>query len=517
MISLLAPRGLRPAWIGITTLAAAVVLTSFFLYSSRLQITSSTVTVPDPVNHIVTDPNYVANNTTKTDASPVISETTMVEHLTQYFIDYPLQPPYKEHFGELGQRSRVLRDWLTLADQLPESASKNMLLNATERAALSLYPFLDRSKEQNTTHQPVADLRASFEPGSAGVVIPTSNNTLRFAAHLIGTLRSVLNSALPIQIVYAGDDDLGPGDRDRLSKIVESGPPLEFLDILTIFDDSALQLQTGGWAIKAFAALGSRFERVILADADAVLFQPPEVLLDHEAFVRTGALLFHDRLLWQNVFPERHEWYKSQIRQPSAALEKSLVWTKNYAEEGDSGLVVMDKSRTDILIALFHICWQNSYDVREEVTYKITYGDKETWWLGLELTGASYEFSGHYGGIVGWDQVDGRGRHKVCSFVIAHVDAKDRLLWYNGSLLKNKGKSSMKNEYEVPTNWMIDAEWQKGARKEDMSCMVGGESTNLTQHELNIMERSIEMAVSLDAMLYPVSNEIETTHDISTS
>ena len=457
--------------------------------------------MPDPVDHIVTDPTYVASNTTKTTVSPVIPDATLIDHLTQYFIDYPLQSPYKERFGELGQRSRILRDWIALADQSEDPTSMNLLLNATERVAVSLYPFLGKPKGKTATHTPVADLRASFEPGSAGVVIPTSNNTLRFAAHLVGTLRSVLKSTLPIQIVYGGDEDLSPDDRARLSDTVESGPPLEFLDILTVFDDSTLQLQTGGWAIKAFAALGSRFERVILADADAVFFQPPEVLLDHEAFVRTGALLFHDRLLWQYVFPERNQWYRSQIRQPSATLDKSLVWTEDYAEEGDSGLVVLDKSKTDILVALFHICWQNSYVVRDEVTYTITYGDKETWWLGLELTGASYEFSGHYGGIVGWDQVDSRGRHKVCSFVIAHVDAKDRLLWYNGSLLKNKGKSSMANEYEVPTHWMIDGEWEKGARKEDMSCMKGGESRNLTQYELNIMEQSIELAKNLDVMI----------------
>ncbi|OGM49450.1 hypothetical protein ABOM_001700 [Aspergillus bombycis] len=510
MISILAPRSLRPAWIVITAIAAAAVLSLFLLYTPRLQTTTSRVVAPDPVNHIVTDPSYVDNSTTE-NVSPVIADGGLIDHLAQYFIDYPLQPPYKEQFGELGQRSRVLRDWMTLADQSPESTTRDLLLNAAEKVAVSLYPFLDKSKGQNTTHKPVADLRASFEPGSAGVVIPTSNKTLRFAAHLIGTLRSVLNSTLPIQIVYAGDEDLGSDDRALLSKVVESGPPLEFLDILTVFDDSTIQLQTGGWAIKVFAALGSRFERVILADADAVFFQPPEVLLDHEAFIRTGALLFHDRLLWKDVFPERNEWYRSQIRQPSAALDKSLVWTQNYAEEGDSGLVVLDKSRNDILVGLFHICWQNSHDVREEVTYKITYGDKETWWLGLELTGASYEFSGHYGGIVGWDQVDSRGRHKVCSFVIAHVDAKDKLLWYNGSLLKNKGKSSMTNEYEVPTHWMIDAEWEKGARKQDMSCMKGGEVRNMTHYEFSIMERSIQLARSLDAMIYPVSNGTEKT------
>ncbi|KAB8068516.1 mannosyltransferase putative-domain-containing protein [Aspergillus leporis] len=502
MNSLLALRGPRPIWVG-TAAATVVLLSLLLLYTSRLQTTTSRVITPDHVKHIVTDPTYVDVSSTQGNLNTINVDAKLVHDVSQYFIDFPLQPPYKDHFGELGQRTRVLRDWLISADESQDPATKTLLMNAVERVAVSLYPFLEKPNRQNITQGRVADLRASFEPGSAGIVIPTSNKTLRFAAHLIGSLRSVLKSTLPIQVVYAGDNDLTPDSRERLSQLVESGPPLEFLDILTVFDDSTLQLQSGGWAIKAFAALGSRFERVILADADAVFFQQPEVLLDHEAFVRTGALLFHDRLLWPGAFKERHEWWESQIRQPSPALNISLVWTEWYAEEGDSGLVVLDKSRMDIFTGLFHIGWQNSYSVREETTYKITYGDKETWWFGLELVGAGYEFSDHYGGIVGWPQLDDKGRQKVCSFVIAHVDAKGRLLWYNGSLLKNKGKSDMADVYEVPTNWMIDAEWQKGATKQDMSCMVGGEMRNLTQEELGVMDRSIELAKILDAKIHP--------------
>ncbi|KAE8349280.1 mannosyltransferase putative-domain-containing protein [Aspergillus coremiiformis] len=502
MNSLLALRGFRPTWLSIAAVTAVAVLSFYLLYSPRLPTTPSTVVVTDPVNQILTDPTYV-DVATKTTVELVNTDASLINDLAQYFIDYPLQPPYKEHFGELGQRSRVLRDWLTLADQVQDPTTKTLLSNATERLAVSLYPFLEKPNNQNASQGPVASLRASFEPGSAGIVIPTSDHTLRFASHLIGALRSVLNSTLPIQIVYAGDADLTPKNRAQLSQTVKTGPPLDFLDIRTVFDDTTLQLQSGGWAIKPFAALGSRFEKVILADADAVFLQPPEVLLDHDAFLRTGALLFHDRLLWKGAFRERHEWWESQIRQPSAALASSLVWTEKYAEEGDSGLVVVDKARVDVLVGLFHICWQNSYAVREEITYKITYGDKETWWFGMELAGARYEFSGHYGGIVGWPEVDEKGERKVCSFVIAHVDARDRLLWYNGSLLKNKGRSDMEDEYEVPVNWMIDAEWHKGAAKQDMSCMVGGELRNFTLSERGVMERSIELAKSLDAFLHP--------------
>ncbi|PWY80774.1 hypothetical protein BO94DRAFT_470555 [Aspergillus sclerotioniger CBS 115572] len=445
----------------------------------------------------------------KTDSQPtaktITTDNALITDLSHYFADYPIQKPFKERYGELGRRNRVLRDWLIQADTSSDP-TKALLLNAVEEVAISQYPFL-QNPQQPKSHHPLGDLRSSFDPNSAGIVIPTSDKTLRYAAHLIGSLRSVLNSTLPIQVVYAGDDDLSPTNRNHLSSLAASGPPITFLDILTIFDDTTLKLQTGGWAIKAFAALGSTFEKVILADADAVFLQPPEVLLHQEAFLHKGALLFHDRLLWKHAFEGRHEWWRDQIRRPSDEMNASLVWTEDYAEEADSGLVVLDKSRHDTLMGLLHICWQNSYEVREETTYKITYGDKESWWFGLELAGAQYEFSKHYGGIVGWENVDEQGRRGVCSFVIAHVDSKNRLLWYNGSLLKNKGQSGMENEYQVPDKWMIDAEWVKGARKQDHSCMVEGEVRSLTPEEMGVLERSIALAKMVDALVRPVEGD----------
>lgn len=430
---------------------------------------------------------------------PVI-DTDLVTDLSQYLIDFPIEKPYDKKFGELGRRCRILRDWLFYAEKT-DPTTRDVLLAAVERVALPQFPFLQNPLRHLPSERPIGDLRASFEPGSAGIVIPTSSKTLRFAAHLIGSLRSVLGSTLPIQVVYAGDPDLGPQSREYLFTLAGQGPPIEFLNILTVFDDTTLKLQKGGWAIKAFAALASRFERVILADADAVFFQPPEVLLEHDAFLRSGSLLFHDRLLWKHLFADRHAWWRDQIRRPSPAMNASRVWMEDYAEEGDSGLVVVDKSRIDVLVGLLHVCWQNTHAVREEVTYRITHGDKESWWMGMELAGAAYEFSQHYGGIVGWADTSGEDQPKVCSFVIAHVDAKDQLLWWNGSLLRNKGVEEMKNVYAVPTSWMIDAEWRKGATKQDMSCMVGGELRNLTSGQIHTLERSIELAKHIDAIV----------------
>ncbi|POR36819.1 Uncharacterized protein TPAR_02986 [Tolypocladium paradoxum] len=416
-----------------------------------------------------------------------------------------IQPPYKHQFWEVGQRSRKLVEWLKYIDQIPgRSESKRKLVSAAETTATTLFPFIGSSPGKPNSKMPLNDLRSIYKKGSQGIVIPVGGGgqAVRFAAHLIVSLRDVLGCRLPIQIVYAGDTDLTKKQRDALASF-DSTKNIEFLDVFTMFDDSTLSLQQGHWAIKPFAALASRFEQVILLDSDAVFLQQPEQLLKQRAYHDTGAYLFHDRLLWQHEFRERHEWWKDQIKEPSPALNRSRVWTEDYAEECDSGVVVLDKSRRQVFVGLLHIAWQNTRDVREEVSYKLTYGDKETWWLGLELAGSSYEFEPHYGSILGWEkeQPDDNGAEsdRVCSFVIAHTDDNERLIWFNGSLVKNKLVDS--ESYEVPTAWMMDGSWEKGATKQSMSCMVGAEVRRLSGEEQRILRRSIEGASKVDSTL----------------
>ncbi|KAK2774489.1 glycosyl transferase [Colletotrichum kahawae] len=470
----------------------------------------------------------------------------------QYFVDYPLGPPYKKIFGELGERTKILRSWIeALEERTPKGqrlvgAERDFLAEQIERVAASLYPFLQSPPRDPHSRSPLADLRRSFgsaeppvrqpqqlveesvdggagapaaaadaisrrqtddgiyKPKNAGIVIPTGSGTLRFACHLVASLTRVHRTTLPIQIVYAGDEDLSEEDRDTLVQAAATGDDghIEFLDITTVFNDTTLRLAEGGWAIKPFAALGSRFEEVILLDADVVFMQAPEQLLQQRSYREKGALLFHDRLLWKGQFPERHDWYHEMIKRPSEELSKSRVWTERYAEEGDSGIVVLNKGRLDVLMGLLHIGWQNTYAVRNSWTYRITYGDKETYWIGLEVTGSKYSFSRHYGGMVGW-RFPIRGVQtdmtQVCSFVIAHVDEMDNLLWYNGGLLKNKMGNA--TEFEVPTHWMIDQQWVKGAKKKDMSCMVGTNVRELLDHEKNVLGKSIEAAQDVDVSL----------------
>lgn len=96
---------------------------------------------------------------------------------------------------------------------------------------------------------------------------------------------------------------------------------------------------------------------------------------------------------------------------------------EGYAEEADSGMVVLDKGRLPILMGLLHICWQNTLAIRQKYTDRMGYGDKESCWFGLALSGVPYTM---YGSILG--KVDAEKPNSVCSFTIAHMDEKDRLL-----------------------------------------------------------------------------------------
>jgi alpha 1,3-mannosyltransferase len=423
---------------------------------------------------------------------------------------YIQSTPSDAEFGAMGIRTENLYNWLFKAEQLrPHLTSKENteLQFQLEYATVNTFPFLKKDGEL----LPFSRLRNHILPGSRGIVIAAGHSHFRYLCHLLLNLRTVLKSQLPIQIVYAGDEDLPAKYRDVLTSLF---PYVETLDIFSVFNDEGLDLVHGTWAIKPFALLASKFEHVIGIDADAVFLQQPEILLNQQAFTSRGALLFHDRLLWQNVFKDRAIWWHKQMdeagrRTPSDTLQHSKVWMEGYAEEGDSGVVALDKSRLPVFMGLLNIAWQNTKTVREKWTYKQTYGDKESWWFGFELSGVPFAFEKHYGSIMG--DVDESGK-LVCSFSIAHLDEKDKLLWYNGSLLKNKAINL--TEFLIPKSWMTDGEWLKGASKQDKSCMRGSDVRSIDPEMVEVISRSVDEAKKFDKTLVDLGFDLKLTTEM---
>ncbi|KAL8714591.1 MAG: hypothetical protein Q9220_001539 [cf. Caloplaca sp. 1 TL-2023] len=409
----------------------------------------------------------------------------------QYFVNHPLPP---SAFGELGERTQILRHGIEANDTLQGQLSLEETINlssAIDNVALSMFPFLRNPSQPHLSS--ISGLRQRVKPGTKAILIPTGKSTFRYACHLISNLRETLGSKLPIEIFYAGDEDLPEDYRDYLTSL---GRDIITVDITQVVDDASLDLRNGAWAIKAFSVIASQSEQVMVIDADAVFLQQPETIFDqHTGYKDTGALLFHDRLLWKSLFKERHNWWRNQMKHgsPSKALSKSRVYNEGWAEECDSGVVVLDKRRLSILLGSLHIAWQNMKKVREEWTYKIQYGDKESWWFGLELAGAEYTFEEHYGGVIG--HARGNGTDKVCGFTIAHPDEKGELLWFNGSLLKSKLANA--TDFDVPEYWMLDGTWQKNS-KAQLSCMSNGTVHAISTKEREIVAKSVERAQDHD-------------------
>ncbi|SLM41371.1 Nucleotide-diphospho-sugar transferases [Lasallia pustulata] len=427
---------------------------------------------------------------------PASDAVKTFNELAQYFIDYPLSD---SEFGELGSRVKILTDWIQTSEALAGGISPNdfaSLNRYIQEAALALFPFIENPSRPDGRNAPLKQLRESYIPKSKGIVIATGKGTFRYACHLISNLRDVLHSTLPIQVAYAGEDDLPLAYREA---IVSMGANIETLDITSVLNDTTLdfKIEDGGWAVKPFALLACKFEQAILLDADAVFLQKPEVIFeDHEGYQQTGTLLFHDRLLWQGAFKDRHQWWEKEMEHHAIGetLSKSKVYMEGYAEEGDSGVVAFDKGRLPVLMGLLHICWQNTLAVRQKFTYRLGYGDKESWWFGLALSGVPYTMEGHYGSILG--EIDTGKSNTVCSFTIAHVDEKEKLLWYNGSLLKNKALNKL--EFLLPSHWMMDGTWEKGAQKSDISCMRDGTVREADESAKKVVELSVENAKKID-------------------
>lgn len=129
--------------------------------------------------------------------------------------------------------------------------------------------------------------------------------------------------------------------------------------------------------MKPFALLASAHRRAILMDADALVLTSPDSLFNiHPTLRQTGTLFFHDRAAVSGG-DERRSWVKAQIQAAGIVATESLFYKGAAWYEADSGVVALDRANLSVLLGLMFAAWMNTKDVREEVTYRIFYGDKE--------------------------------------------------------------------------------------------------------------------------------------------
>ncbi len=168
---------------------------------------------------------------------------------------------------------------------------------------------------------------------------------------------------LPIQFWHLGERELDQRMRELAAD----------LDV-TCVDAEEMRLtrparRLGGWELKPYAILHSRFREVILLDADNVPLIDPAALFDTPEYREHGAIFWPD---FRRLGPEREIW-------PICEVE--------YRDEPEfeSGQIVVNKRR----------CWQAlnlamHYNEHSDFYYAHIYGDKDTFHLAFLRTGKSY-------------------------------------------------------------------------------------------------------------------------------
>ncbi|KAL8782605.1 MAG: hypothetical protein Q9213_005237 [Squamulea squamosa] len=422
----------------------------------------------------------------------------------EYFVHVVVQP---SESNKLGGRLQILSTWLSARETLPSLMSSSQISsldNHIERTIISLFPFI-RHPAQPKNAQPFTTLRQTFQKGSSGIVIVGDKSNLRYLCHAIQNIRSAHKSSIPIQIAHAGDNAFSPSLRRFVTRLA---PNITTINIPTFLDSNSLNLEKedAAPALRPFAALASTFEQVILVDPKTIFLQPPNTIIEnHSAYKATGALFFHDHLYGKGDFKDRHEFWQGQLKNHphSQALRSSKVYNEGYAEEADGGVIVLDKSRTSVMVGLLHTCWQNSKRVRKDYTYKYGSGDRDSWWLGFELAGAPYSWENRYGGTLGTLETREGREDRVCGNTNLHLDENDKPLWFSGGLIGGMEGGDDdggvgKGGYETMTHWMVDGVFLKKAEEGGKDFMSGESVRGVGKEIGRVLRESVEVAKMVD-------------------
>ncbi|KAG0081591.1 hypothetical protein BGZ92_000187 [Podila epicladia] len=443
------------------------------------------------------------------------------------------------YFLDLTKRLRVYRSlWMALKeyyDQLEQKQQQELFFTAPPAELAPAVELLQKIEQQNFPwihkhHNTTYDLYRESRNGGRGIVMCVGNYHTKYARTVIKTLREVLKSSLPIEIYYTGEPDLSPENRAWF----ETFDNVKTIDVTTLIDNNLLVLE--GWAVKPFAMLVSRFSEIILMDSDAYFLQDPTIMFEDEGYKETGTVYFYDRTLFPGFGADKKKWLESFLPTMSNHPAKTRWFRLKGDHEQESGVVVFNKKR--LFLGLLAICKINDLHERKQVTYVNTWGDKETFWIALEMIQEPYSFVKYGGGVIGnvgdaipynteflpREEIEryNKGERltttnpvnlkdstvrknvvpkldRVCGNQL-HFDFRGRPLWWNSGVVRDKYTPS--SPYLLYTAYMKDedGDWDFGS-----SCLVQKHSTSIMEVEweqrkvaFEILKTDRDVAVEID-------------------
>ncbi|DAZ92875.1 TPA: hypothetical protein N0F65_011578 [Lagenidium giganteum] len=279
-------------------------------------------------------------------------------------------------------------------------------------------------------------------PLQRGIVLPLFDKIATLGASFIQELRA-LHVDLPVEVPHCGD--LSEGIRQRLvaedklvyphdvcAMAVDMKDPLDASRNWFCDDLAHCQKRFRSFEIKVLAVTLSRFQEVMLLDADALFFHSPMQIWDSRQYRETGTLFFHDRISFETEFlagkrgsddtiramheflsnfdvkpfskypviPRPRATTKSKIKlpfEPSEFLLKSHSWATVTGHQMDSSFLLWNKLRQPRATAIL------AHFISLRGSYPPSYGDKEFFFQACELAETKYGFSDFAVGTYGTD------------------------------------------------------------------------------------------------------------------
>ena len=229
----------------------------------------------------------------------MVLEQIIVDAALQYRPDAAKYQDIAYHAEQTAVFINLLRIYRQLDDSTA-SADREALRDTIEQLQQILYPWITTPEFGEPGYGSFFDLLDSYDKDSGIVVTIGKNGGFRWGVHQLAQLRGVLKTNLPIEIFYAGDNDLPIHYRQFLEDIQAEYPNTGNITIIDINErfpdpDKVLGLP-GGWAMRPYAMLASSFRKAMLIDADTVFLQDPRLLLDEPNFREHGSVFWHDRV-----------------------------------------------------------------------------------------------------------------------------------------------------------------------------------------------------------------------------
>lgn len=303
-----------------------------------------------------------------------------------------------------------------------------------------------------------------------GIVLPLFDGVAPLGISLILQLRA-MGVALPIDVPHCGD--LSEHWRKQLETHAELLQSVRVYDIcveastihytvpshaddqhaLFCHDLEECHRRFRSYDIKVLALVLSRFDEIMLLDADALFFQDPSFLWDTRKFQSTGTLFFHDRIAGDSYYLALRNWQRHGITvleeylsdfdavpfqhiavqqrlhkatttasssgtngtattltkphvsyTPSEFLATSHAWQRRSGYQADSSMLLWSKSKQHRATAMLGTFFSQSRIVGRPPGF----GDKEMYFLACELSESEYAFSDFATGALGTEIKDDR-------------------------------------------------------------------------------------------------------------